>query len=267
MKHISVALVLIVALAILACDVALPFTASPAPTATLPAKIPPSSQPPRAQSSQSSAPVSVPSSTPTGLPRIVVPTTPTTVAGSYAFHINFAVDQSVACSNNCDSAYIPKMNLYFRGKISVVANRATGDGTITFDNIEPCITLKPNQSSCKVNGNTAGSFTVTGSMQGDKLEMTMQLKDVPRLNVMWATGTINVPMDSTYYEELKQLMLQAKIFDTPFQITPTILASGMPSQTIANSSRTFDGKYIFATNDKLMTRTTHGFGTLFFIQP
>ena len=267
MKQISVALVLIVALGILACDVALPFTASPVATATLPAKIPPGPQSPRAQSTQSSAPVGVPSPTPTGLPRLVVPTTPTTTMGNYAFHINFAVDQSVACSNNCDSAYIPKMNVYFRGKISVAANRATGDGTMTFDHIEPCITLKPSQSSCKVNGNTAGNFTVTGNMQGDKLEMTMQLKDVPRLNVVWATGTINVPMDSTYYEELKQLMLQAKIFDTPFQITPTILASGMSAQTIANASRTFEGKYVFATNDKSMTRTTHGFGSMFFIQP
>lgn len=284
MKSIHLVFVLSVALfAIVACNPTPMPTATSVLPATAVAKPPLTPQPPRAQSAVSSAlppvsptgllrPASQPTPTPTFLPRLNGSVTPTTASSSYIFHMNFTVDQSLACTNKCDSVYIPKMTLYFRGKLGVTGNRASGDGTITIENIEPCKTLMPDLSTCQFSAGTPGSFNVAGNMQGDKIQMTLQLKDVPRLNGGMTTlhpvqGQVPIAFDSTYYEEIKQTLIKAAIFDTPFQISPQIATPGLSSQALARISHTFEGTYVFATNDKLLTRTTHGFGTLFFIQP
>lgn len=247
-------------LMVLACDATQLFTAFSAPTATAPQPGAVTS-PRRAESPappRRSTPVfPLASPTPTSLPMHPISTV-TPAVSNHAFHINFIMDETATCpgSAKCDNAYIPKMVLYLRGNVNVAANRASGDGTMMFISVDACKTLLPDTSSCKVNGTTNGSFTISGQMQADKLEMTLHLREMPRISVVMTSkhpsGPVTVAYDSTYQEEMKKVFENAKIFETPIQATPTI-ASGNPAAY-------FEGTYTFGG-----ARTLHGYGGLFFI--
>lgn len=194
-----------------------------------------------------------------------IPMGASTPAGSqsgsdYAFHINFQMDESVSCPGaKCDNAYIPHMVLYFRGNVNAAADGpAAGNGTMYFIGVDPCKTLMPDVSSCNVSGASSGKFTITGRMQNGKLEMTLHLSQMPTISVtmvsQYPLGSVTIPLDATYQEEMKQVFSQAGIFEKTFSVSPEISTS--------DSAATFEGSYTFGG-----ARTLHGFGGLIFISP
>jgi len=206
-----------------------------------------------------------PTPSPTPMPQILGPTaTPALPAADYAFHINFAVDQSVTCAGGipCDSAYFPRFILYFRGDLKVAPDgSADGQGVILLLHADACQTLWPQWSSCQLNGSTNGRFTIHGQMRGDKLEMTLHLEEMLGISMTWtshaAPRTTTVAMDPTYQHEINGLFENAHIFDVPLMVTPTREAS-------RQAQATFEGEMSFGPEGM---RKTHGFGSLFFISP
>ena len=204
-------------------------------------------------------PMGVATTTPTALPMLAGSTTPLPGEARYTFHINFLMDESVTCSagSQCDNAYIPRMVLYFLGDLNVISNgSANGEGTIFFTGVDACKTIMPDISSCRVGSVSGGKFAISGRMQGDKLEITMRLTEMPKLAVTMTSqhpsGPVTIPLDMTYQEEMKHVFTNAGIFDVLVQVDPAISTN--------NSAAYFEGTFTFGD-----ARTLHGYGGMFFI--
>lgn len=178
-------------------------------------------------------------------------------ANDLSFHINFTLDESVACQGDvkCDFAYVPKFIVYFRGDMSTSGSGAlSGDGKMIIIDVQGCKTLLAD-NSCQVKGVTEGSFEISGSQDGDTLNLTLRLKQMPTLTVIHSiaspSGTIEMDLTPTYQEEMTKMFENAGMFNKEFQVS----ASGTQSQL-----KLFEGTYTFGG-----TRTLHGLGGMFYI--
>ncbi len=214
--------------------------------------------------------VATPTYTP--LPRMAAPSA-TPIAARHAFHINFALDESVACgAAKCDMPYVPRMLLYWRGALQVAPDgRVTGDGTLEFTDVQPCRTLLPDVSSCQASPGAPGRFSVEGeSLPGDpaKLRLTFRLQDMPALAATMTTesasGPLTIPFDSTVQHALKQVFLDAQLIDAPFEVAPLVWIGGESEAQRAASTRVFEGAYTMGKEGSA-GHTYHGMGGLFFI--
>ncbi|MBA4379510.1 MAG: hypothetical protein C0393_02290, partial [Anaerolinea sp.] len=149
----------------------------------------------------------------------------------YAFHINLAIEWAVSCPGVvCDAAFIPRMVLYFRGNLTTQPDRSvSGTGTMTFISIDQCQTLMPGNSTCQIGEASEGSFTITGQSlgitpgaKGETLQLTLHLQELPKLPITHVVqqpqGTLDIPMDTTFASFLGELLSNAGIFDTSFEI-------------------------------------------------
>jgi hypothetical protein len=200
---------------------------------------------------------------------------------SYAFHINVNIDESGTCpgSAKCDVAFVPHSVLYFRATLTVQpSGTVTGNGTMVFVDLQPCQTLMPDVSSCSVTRASDGAFAVegkrlaAGSGRGtDTLLLTMRLKELPKVSATMTTahpsGPIKIPFDTTCAHLLSQMLAQARVFDSPFEVSPVVLSGGVSDEMIARASRTFEGTFVQRTAGGSAVHTIHGLGGLFFIPP
>ncbi len=175
------------------------------------------------------------------------------------FHINFNMEEKVVCSADvkCDAPYVPKLSAYLRGVISTSQSGAVeGDGQIIITNAEPCQTLDAVNSSCEVQAVTGGSFKISGQVEGSQMSLTLTMVETPALQVIWTTkfptGDIVQDLSTTYQEEIKQLLINAGMFDKQFTLDTTNAGT--------TSSINFEGSYTFGGK-----RTLKGFGGLIFI--
>ncbi|MCX6055588.1 MAG: hypothetical protein NTZ74_11865 [Chloroflexi bacterium] len=188
-------------------------------------------------------------------------TTTNSSNSSNAFHLNFALDESVGCSisTKCDFAFLPKFTVYFRGDTNSGKNGdVSGDGQIVILSTEACQTLIPGTSSCQVLGVTNGSFSITGNLEGSQLHLILHLEEMPSLKVNWTTkspsGDVVMDLTTTYNEEMKKVFENAGILEKEFQVESAI--------STTTAAKVFEGSYTFGG-----TRTLHGFGGLFLIDP
>ena len=201
--------------------------------------------------------------TPTALPMLnASPAPPTSGSQTHAFHVNFAITQSTKCGDTpCDTVYVPKLLLYLRGDVTVQADGAlSGDGELYFTEAEPCVTLRPDLSSCSITRATRGRISIDGERQGDQLTLKLRLIELPHFGVTMTTqhpvqGQIDVPYDSTYDQEIKQVLIAAHVFDTPFTVSPALNAR--------SNAHLFEGRYEFG--NPAAPRITQVLGGLFFI--
>jgi hypothetical protein len=181
----------------------------------------------------------------------------------YAFHMSYAIDESVRCASGvvCDSVYIPKAILYFRGDFSVQKGEISGQGSIFFIGIEGCQTLRADLSNCKIAGGKKGSFEISGQAQGDKASINLSLKEVPKISLIMVTktpsGYIEIPFESTYADNYKKLFENSGLWNNPFEATLT----SQGNSVIKN----FEGTITASLKDNSASRSVHGFGGLIFI--
>lgn len=183
----------------------------------------------------------------------------TSMGDAKTFHVNFNMEEKVVCSADvkCDAPYVPKFSAYLRGVITPTKNGTMdGEGQIIITNAESCQTLDAANSSCEVKAVSNGTFKISGQVEGSQMSLTLTMVETPALQVIWTTkfptGDIVQDFSTTYQEEIKQLLINAGMFDKQFTLDTTNAGT--------TSSINFEGSYTFGGK-----RTLKGFGGLIFI--